>query len=484
MLEAIRSAVKGWVAWAVVIVISLPFVIVGGYSYFAGDDGGVVAEVEGIEITRDQVTERFRQQRQQLEQFFGDLDEAGVDEETLRREALEGLVEEALLHALVTDGKLRVSDRAVAQRIRQQDIFHQGGTFSMERYQQLLSANRLTPDQYEEMVRRDLLTEQFQGAVANSAITRDWDLQRLSALDRQQRDIQYLVLSAQPDPDAVSDEAVEAHYEQYADRYMAPRQVRLAYVELHQDELAPDDSTRYFEMTEDAANVAYEQPDTLQPVADLLGVELAYSDWVPEDGSGEGIWGDSEVLAAAFSEDVLELGYNSDLIELDSGHAVLFRVDDVQDAQPLGLDEVADEIREELAEEQARLNARNLGELLEGEIAEGADMAALAEREGVELRSAEGLDRGTVTDDLPTRVVDRAFRLPRPSDDRPSVGGTSIQGGDYAVVQVIGVTDGDTDLADDERQQWRAELQQVFSQSEWQALMNALRAEMDVKMRD
>ncbi|ABI57626.1 SurA N-terminal domain-containing protein [Alkalilimnicola ehrlichii MLHE-1] len=484
MLEAIRSAVKGWVAWAVVIVISLPFIVVGGYSYFAGDDGRVVAEVEGVEITREQVAERARQQQRQLEEFFGDLGAAGVDESTLRREARDGLIEEALLHVLVTDGNLRVGDRAVAQRIRQQDIFHQGGTFSMERYQQLLSANRLTPDQYEEMVRRDLLVEQFQRAVTGSALVRDWDTARLAALDRQQRDIHYLVVSADEAPDAVSDAAVQAHYEENAERYTAPRQVRLEYIELHQDELAPDDSTRFFELTEDAANVAYEDPDSLQSAADLLGVELSYSDWVPEDGSAEGLWGRPEVVEAAFSDDVLEFGYNSELIELGSGHALLLRVDDVREAEPLGLDEVADEIRRELAREQGRLQARNLGELLEREIAAGAEMAELAEREGLEVRSAEGLDRGTLSDAVPTQVVDRAFRLPRPVDGQPSVGGTSVQGGDYAVVQVVAVTDGDTDLGDEEREHWRADLRQVFSQSEWQALMAGLREEMDVKLRD
>ena len=205
---------------------------------------------------------------------------------------------------------------------------------------------------------------------------------------------------------------------------------------------------------------------------------------MPEDGSGEGIWGREDVVRAAFSDDVFEYGYNSELIELDSGHSLLLRVDDVRDAEPLDFDDVVSDIREELAREQGRLEVRNLGELLERELAEGASLDDLAEREELEVRSAEGLDRGAFDDNVPAQVLDRAFRLPRPVDDRPSVGGTSVSGGDYAVIQVTSVTDGDTDLGEQERQQWRAQLQQIHSDSEWQALVQALRAEMDVKIRN
>ncbi|MDP7522767.1 MAG: SurA N-terminal domain-containing protein, partial [Arenicellales bacterium] len=51
MLTTIKEKATGWVAWAIVILITIPFALWGIQSYFEGGTNVVVAEVDGDEIT-------------------------------------------------------------------------------------------------------------------------------------------------------------------------------------------------------------------------------------------------------------------------------------------------------------------------------------------------------------------------------------------------------------------------------------------------
>jgi peptidyl-prolyl cis-trans isomerase D len=51
MLQEIRERAQGWVAWAIIILISIPFAFWGIDSYFGGGAEPVVASVNGTDIT-------------------------------------------------------------------------------------------------------------------------------------------------------------------------------------------------------------------------------------------------------------------------------------------------------------------------------------------------------------------------------------------------------------------------------------------------
>ena len=74
-----------------------------------------------------------------------------------------------------------------------------------------------------------------------------------------------------------------------------------------------------------------------------------------------------------------------------------------------------------------------------------------------------------------------AFRLPRPAGSGPSYGGVALDGGDYSLIAVLGVTDGDpAKLSDKERQDTRERLQRAASDAAWQDFIAGLRANADI----
>ena len=521
MLQAIRDGIKGWIAWVIVGFIALPFVFMGGYEYFGGGaDDAVVARVNGEEIPRAQVEQQVERQRARLREMFGGEVPDGFDAAALRREAVEQLIDETLLYAYVDRKGLRVGDDQVARTIRNQEIFQEGGSFSRERYQTLLQRNRLTPEDYERLVRRDLMVEQLQEAVFASSAATPSQLARIVRLQDETRSFAYLEIPADRflDEVEVSEADVEAHYEENTDDYMAPEAVRLDYVELHLRDLAEefavseddlqsrydseygddDDAPAFEEVRDDLkvallreeageqfiewgndlGNIAFEQPDSLQPAADHFGLQVQTSDWIDRDG-GPGIGEHPEVVEAAFSEDVFEYDYNSDLIEPDDDRYLVVRLAEHREAQPKPLEEVADSILEELRIQRAGELARERADELLAALRDERSLEEVAEDLDVELREVSGIQR----DDRghPVAVLRSAFGL----SDEGDYAVAELDDGAVALLRLDQVQTGDPDgLSAQERQQLLQQLRGMAGETELRSLIRALRADADIEIAE
>jgi peptidyl-prolyl cis-trans isomerase D len=208
-----------------------------------------------------------------------------------------------------------------------------------------------------------------------------------------------------------------------------------------------DAEAAYFELAEQLANLTYESPDSLIPAAETLGLEVRTSDWI-ERGGGEGILGNARVTAAAFSDDVLVAGNNSELIEPDPDRtqAIVLRVDQHEAAAVRPLDEVRDEIIATLKQQQAAEAAAAAAEAMAERLRAGEDMAALAaaaEPEPATLEEPGKVDRSQA--DVPPTVLDLAFAAPRPAEGTASYAAGQQPNGDAVVVAVRAVEDGQSD---------------------------------------
>lgn len=201
----------------------------------------------------------------------------------------------------------------------------------------------------------------------------------------------------------------------------------------------------FYELGERLANLVYESPDSLEPAAEELGLAIQQSDWIGREG-GEGILGQPKVLAAAFSNEVLVEGNNSDLIEpeRDSLQAVVLRVVEHRPAATKPLDEVREEIVAEIGKEKARLAAQAAAESATATLRDGADWAAVLGT--LKLEEPGLVDRQATS--VPAPILDAAFKLPVPSEGSISVGTAMLDHGDAAVVRLIRVQDGDVESAD------------------------------------
>jgi peptidyl-prolyl cis-trans isomerase D len=198
----------------------------------------------------------------------------------------------------------------------------------------------------------------------------------------------------------------------------------------------------YYEQLDQLTDVAYEHPDNLQAAADALGLDIKTTDWISEgstDGADIGQY--PQVRAAAFSDEVLESGNNSEPLEVGQDDAIVLRVKDREAAHPTPIDEVKDKIVAVLKQEKAASAARDKGEQLLQKLGEGTAMKELADAGGLSYQDADAVGR-----DAPghnPELVSDVFKLPRPDADKPVDKGFVLASGDYAVVQLASVSDAD-----------------------------------------
>ncbi|MFY0988878.1 SurA N-terminal domain-containing protein [Halomonas sp. C05BenzN] len=175
--------------------------------------------------------------------------------------------------------------------------------------------------------------------------------------------------------------------------------------------------------------------DDLQSVADDIGLELRTSDWVSRDDV-DGVLSEPGVMTEAFSADVLEEGYNSEVIELDEDRRMVLRVVDHREPTVLELDEVRDRVR---ASVEATLRREALIELA----AERVEQLRAGVAPEIDWQQAEGVSRQDAGG-LPEPVLQAAFRLPAPEGEEP-VFGHAVAGDRVVLIALDRVEPGEVD---------------------------------------
>lgn len=238
MLQNIRDKAQGWIAWAIVILISIPFALWGIQSYLGTGSEPVVATVDGKEITERDLDRRFQQFRQDLRNRLGSAYRPEMfDDARLREEVLNQMIREDLVLQTSHDMGLRVGDPLVSQTILGIDAFKKNGRFDQQVFERSVRMQGLSPAGFEERVRQMLLSDQLSQAVRVGSFVTERELEEYARLFDQTRNVEYFII---PSADFISDEAIsdaeaQAFYEEHQSEFRTPEQVKLAYILLNAD---------------------------------------------------------------------------------------------------------------------------------------------------------------------------------------------------------------------------------------------------------
>ncbi|MFT8234178.1 SurA N-terminal domain-containing protein [Pseudomonas guariconensis] len=232
---------------------------------------------------------------------------------------------------------------------------------------------------------------------------------------------------------------------------------------------------RFVEVTKQLEDAAFEASDLAQPAQDL-GLKVQTSAAFGREG-GEGITANRSVVQAAFSEEVLEEGANSNAIELDPETVVVLRVKEHRKPEQLPLEAVAKNIREHLAKEKATAELKAKADKLIAGLRDGA-IPLTSEQEGQKWKTQEAVTRGQ--DGIDPAELQAVFRLAKPaSKDKPVYGSVVLGDGSLVVLQLKGVNEGAA-ATDEEKAQIRRYLASRAGQQDFAAYRKQLEAAADV----
>lgn len=190
---------------------------------------------------------------------------------------------------------------------------------------------------------------------------------------------------------------------------------------------------RFFELSEKFNNLVYEQPDSLKPAAEALGLKIETSDWFTRAG-GSGITAEPKVIEAAFDPEVLEQGRNSSAIETAPNTLVALRVAGQEPARVRSLNEVRAEIEKSLLDAALRAEAERVAQEAIAKLSAGASLETVARQYGMEYRSPRLYGRKTGGTETP--LVDALFRVAHPDGAKPVYGSAGLADGSVALFEL------------------------------------------------
>jgi peptidyl-prolyl cis-trans isomerase D len=236
MLQEIRERAQGWFAWAIVVLISIPFALWGIQEYMGFGQVPVIAKVNGQEITERDLDLALHRQRPEP----GEAVDPDVGQAQRRKAVLDGMIRESLLVQAAETMKMRAGDAAVVATIRSVPAFQRDGQFDMPVYQQMLRQQGMAEAAFEQQLRRLLVTDQLVEGIRGSAFVTEAELRDSLRLTEQQRDVGYFVLRRADFATAAApaDDEIKAYYERHRDAFMTPERVQIEYLELDAARLA------------------------------------------------------------------------------------------------------------------------------------------------------------------------------------------------------------------------------------------------------
>jgi peptidyl-prolyl cis-trans isomerase D len=500
-----------------------------GGEVFGGTPGkGIVAKVDGGDITADEVRTTAKQMLQQQ------MPQGGANMSMLlpffsQRAAEQLITRQALISEAGRMG-LRVSPDEIKDELqhgRYAATFFPGGTFiGQQEYEDMLQRANLTPTKFEEAVGNDILLTKLQALVSGTAAVTDSEIHEQFVKQNSKVKFDYAVLKQDDIKKGLHPTETElkafydTHKSNYANSVPEKRKVKYAVIDNSKAEAAvqvtQSDLQSYYEKNRDQ----YRVPEQVKVSHILIKTPLAGPDGKVDDkGVAEAqrraedllkqlkSGGKLEDLAKKYSEDPgsakqggslgwigkgqtvpefekaafsLPKGQISDLVKSSYGFHII-RVDDKQEAHMKSLDEVKSEIEPILKNQKAQQASQKQAETLLADARKNG-LDAAAAKQGVPVITSDFFARRDMLPGLgpSPQFMDAVFAQAEnaPPDVAPASMGT-------VVFQLIAAKPASTPTFEEIRsrveEEFKTEQSRTLLTQKIQELSDRAKAEHDLK---
>ena len=245
MLQFVRSKQKSVLIKIAFGVIILSFVI--GYTMLTapsdqrGAQGGdIAARVNGDEISNEAFQSSYSNLYNLYQNIYQGNFDANLEKQlNLPKQALQQLIEESLLIQQAEQLNLTVTQDELVDSIAQYDAFKVEGKFNRDRYIEVLNYQRMNPEQFEAMQKRQLLTQKVRTELQKNATVNDEELQSSFHKENDKVNLNYVWLTPElvESKVKVTDDGLNLFFEQNTEKFRVPEEVSLRYLQF--------DPTRY-----------------------------------------------------------------------------------------------------------------------------------------------------------------------------------------------------------------------------------------------
>ncbi len=386
MLQVIQKKITGWVAWFIVIAISITFVLWGvESSSFRGsaNKDKTLAKVNGQIIGADEILPIMHQLKQQLAPNIKEFSPE------LQQFLVERAVELMVRYTTVSDAGFKVNEQTVQNELAKIPSFQDEKGFSESKFWQFLRQNQYTsPHQLFKILSMRAGTDQLKRGIFESHTTTDEELADYVRLVKQQRDFRYLYIKSKPFEKRIQlkNEDVDKFYEAHKEDFRIPERVSVQFIKLSMHAISTG-----LDISEKELNAYYQAhiSDYMQPkkikLAQIMLVQTEKRDAAQTLDLAKKIIKEHQTgkkfseLAKHYSDDPLtareggalgfieptwlEPGINQEVMQLKAGELSqpividggiqIIKVNNIQEAAPLLFEQVKSGIKSRFAHERA-----------------------------------------------------------------------------------------------------------------------------------
>jgi peptidyl-prolyl cis-trans isomerase D len=280
MLDIMRKQKNSIIIKIVFVVIVLSFIgtmflVWGeGRSGMGGGSLGYAAKVDGSKITLEEYQNSYQRIRNVYQQIYGQSLPAELEKVLgLKKLALDSLIDNFLIMKEAKSMGISVTKDDVSNAIAAMPSFQKDGAFSFDLYSQLLKSNRMTPKDFEEGQKGELLLKKARQSIKDKAVVSDEDALAQYKKENDKIDLEYVAYAAS---DVMTEvKTSEADLNDYLQKNQAefktPEKVSLSYILLD-----PATQAAKLTVTEEEVQTYYQKnidkfqgKDGIQPLKDV-----------------------------------------------------------------------------------------------------------------------------------------------------------------------------------------------------------------------
>ncbi len=370
MLGAIRKKSKGWVAYLIVGLITVPFALFGINDYISRSANTSIATVDGEEIDINLYYRELDSQQRNLQQQLGAQYSQEIDN-VLKQTILDTMINEKLIENFANSLDIVTLDQEVRSLIQSSQVFQVDGVFSEGLYTRRLRLNRYTPTDFEIAQSKALTRDQIKRNLSNSSFLSSVQIDQLNNLASQEREVSYIALTTEKYEDqiSVSQSGISDYFDANNSNFVEGRKVKVDFVELSLENIdEPEDADEetlqnlfdenaelYINPERRRAQHILIEDETL--ANDLLNqikegadfAELAKSNSVDtssnEQGGDLGLF-ERDLMGVEFDEAAfsMNVGDVSDVVSTDYGYFHIIKLTEIQTETAQSFEEVREQL--------------------------------------------------------------------------------------------------------------------------------------------
>jgi peptidyl-prolyl cis-trans isomerase D len=234
MLDFLRKRKRNWVIIFFLGLIIVVFALFYGGGNKLGDRPSVeVAEINGEVISQGEFALHYQRAVERYREMLkGSLTEEMIKGLNLKGNLIEELIQKKLILQEARSLGLTASDDDVRNHLIKMPEFQISGRFDLDRYKQILQANRLMPDDFQEDQRDQLTLNRLYSVILDSVQVNEADVRERYRLDQEKLNVNFIKLVLGDFIAAVklSEDEVKKSYERNKESLKDPVKLQVEYL--------------------------------------------------------------------------------------------------------------------------------------------------------------------------------------------------------------------------------------------------------------